>query len=238
MAIRWYRPRSGGTELELYVDPGLFTEVQDQADLAVFEEAQASSDPLREQLAAANGFLNLGEYDAWLEDRIWEIKDRLDFYSYQNRDETITVRDGDWFTPIAIESVCGEEVGNPATNMIDGDNGTWWQHVDNEAHDVVLQLRDYRKRVTKIRIRRDNNVRSQLQNLDVYAALNTGNLDNPNNLKATGVELLTPADWNEVVFDSPRNCRYIRLTGFGSAQAANEVRIREIEAWVITTTPE
>ena len=239
MAIRFYRPKEAGTKLDLYIDPAEYSEAQDQLDLALVEEIQASSDPIREQLAVANGFANVGDYDAWLEDQIDELKDRLDYYSYENRDEVIPVRDGDWFTPEAVEAVCGEETGSGwvAANMIDDDTQTWWQHNDDEPHEVTLRLRDYRKRVSKIRIRRGNNVRSQLNNLDVRAAMTIANLDNPESLRATGVELTVAQDWNEIDFTSPRNCKYIRLTGFGSAQADDEARIRRIEARVITREP-
>ncbi len=236
MAIRFYRPKDGGTKLDLYIDPAEYSQAQDQLDLALIEETQASSDALREQLAAANGFANVGEYDAWLEDQRDELADRLDYYDYSNRDETITVRDGMWMTPEAVESFCGEEVGWEAVNMIDGDIGTWWQHETDETHEIVLRLRDYRKRVAKIRIRRGNNVRSQLQNLDVRAAMTIANLDKAESLRVTGAELLTPAAWNELDFTTPRNCRYIKLS-FASAHASNEARIREVEAWVITRDP-
>ena len=242
MAIRWYRPVSAGTELELYVDPGLFSETQDQADLAVFQEAQASSDTIREQLAAANAFTNLGEYDLWLQDQIWAIQDRLDYYSYEDRVENRTVRDGAWFSPIAIEAVCGEEVGREAVNSIDGDTGTSWRHISVERHSITFQLRDYPKKISSMRIwfGGSESDREQLQNIDVFASRGINDIDDPANERLSG---FTPTwagqgdSWVEIPWTSKINKgRYIKLL-CDSARGDGTVQIREIEFRVETRDP-
>jgi hypothetical protein len=242
MAIRWYRPVSGGTELELYIDPGLYTEAQDQLDLALFEEAFESSDSLREQLAAANGFSNLGEYDAYLEDQIWEIKDRLDYYAYETTAKNVTVADGAWFTPEAIEEFCGEHPTNVAANSIDGDNVSIWQHFQTHQHSIVYRLRDYPKKITKVRFRYGNTEpeREQLQDLNIFAARNLNMIDDAGNQVLTNANPTWPVGggvWVEVVLDTPKtNARYIKLL-FDTADASNNGQVREFAVWVETREP-
>ena len=235
MAIRWYRPKAGGTKLELYIDPEEYDQAEEQTALAEIQELQGLGDANRTLVATALGHDNLGGFDDWLQARAEELQDRLDYYDYQNRDETVTVRDGAWFTPEAVEAHSGEEVGNEAVNMIDGDNGTWWQSNLDQTHVIDLRLRSYKKRISNMQIRRGGNVRSQLQNLEIRAANSLGGLNNDGNIIASGVELLTEADWNEIAI-SKKTCRYIRLS-FTSAHASNEARIREIEVWVETKDP-
>lgn len=237
MPIRFYQPFDGGAKLRLYIDPQEFDQVTDQADHDLVVEKQQSSDELRTQLAIAEGFNSLEQYDTFLEDKRWELADRLDYYGYANRDEVITVRDGAWFIPEAVEAICGEEPGSEAANMIDGNNATFWEHFTDEQHSIDLRVRDYRKRMTKIRIRIDANTRSKLTGIDVYAANVIGGLDLPSNQVVFDAALTVEQAWNEVEFSQSKNVRYLRISGFGSQHPGNEVRIRMIEVWVTTRDP-
>lgn len=229
---RFYEPVGG--DLTLWADPKDFVKADLEAEVVELEFLMAQGDPVRERLGSCSGFQTLEAYDAYLFTEWSRKKDIIDFFDYSNTTLELTVKDGEWFLPEAIEAICGEEIGFEGSKMIDDDWATYWQHDDNEAHEVDLRVRDYKKRMTKIRIRRSANPRSALNNLDVYVADNILQLDNPANLAATGVSISTDNDWNEIVFSSSKRGKYIRLTGFGSAHATNEVRIREIEAWVVT----
>ncbi len=170
-----------------------------------------------------------------LQDQVDDAKDRLDYFSYEKRDHVLVVADGGWFTPIAVESVCGEEAGHEAILSIDGQNNTYWEHTADEAHDIIWQLRDYTKTIDKLEVRIGSSSRNLLTGIDIYIANLVDGLDSPNNLVASGVDLVSPNSWEEIDFVGRKTGQYIRFTGFGSQHASNEVRIQEIRAWVGTT---
>lgn len=235
MARRYYERISAGAELQLWSDPRTFVKADLEAEVAELEVIMAYPDEIRERLAGCNGFQTLDDYDDHLDDLWNQNKDILDFFDYDAGTVNITIREGAWFLPIAVEDVSGEDVGNEAALAIDGDNGTFWQHSVDQPHQITFRLRDHNKRISKLRFRRNTNARSELTNLTVQIAKSIPGLDNPNNL---ALENFTPtwvdSDWTEVVLTSKQFGKYIRLTGFGSNNNNNEARIREIEAWVET----
>ncbi len=234
MVQRYYERKDGQIppKMKLWADPAEYVEADLQAIIDAREPLLALDDASLALVAPIQGGTVDDLRAAWQQD-VDTAHDILDFFDYEKTTINLSVADGAWFTPEAVEMVCGEEVGNEAALMIDGNNTTYWQHDADEAHQVDLRLRNYSKKMTGLRIRRQTNERSALNNLDIYVASSLGGLDNPEQLAISGVTLSVDNDWNEIVFPSPARGKYIRLSGFGSAHAGNEVRIREIEARVI-----
>ena len=240
MAIRWYKPVAG-PGLNLFIDPQSFTQTEDQEALALVQEIEASNELVRTELGVCRGFSSLQEYDDYLEDQRWQLQDRLDYYNYDNRTEQLDVRDGAWFSPDAVELVCGEDAGDVAADSIDGDTGTFWRHSAIERHSIIYRLRDYPKKVSKMRIwhAATGTNREQLQNIDVFASRALGNIDDPANQLLAG---FTPpwsatGDWNVIDFTFKKNkARYVKLL-FDSNRPDGQIQIREIEIRVETRDP-
>jgi len=235
MAKRLFERRDGQVPptISLWDNPRELTEAEFDEVIAQGEELLALSEDAYNAMGAYCPNLPTKEE---IQAQVDNAKDKKDFFDYDKVVHTMQIADGSWFEMIAVESFCGEETGFEAVLAIDGQTSTWWQHDADEAHEIVFQLRDYSKRVEKIRIRRGGNDRSELTDIDIYVANSIGGLDEPSNLAVSGATLPTVSDWNEVDFTNKQRGQYIRLTGFGSVHSGNEVRIREIEAWV-TTTP-
>ncbi|MCP4878342.1 MAG: hypothetical protein GY896_23050 [Gammaproteobacteria bacterium] len=232
MAKRFYEPVSG--DLVLWSDPAQFEKTQLEAELALVEQYQGYDDTVRTIIATCSGFDNLQAFDDDLTAKRTRLKDLIDFFDYSNTPLALNVKDGAWFTPIAVQGKCGEEVGHEAILTIDGSNTTYWEHAVGEAHQITWQLRDYRKRIGKLQVRIASSDRNLLTGIDIYIADNVDGLDSPGNLIKSGVNLVVPNSWEEIPFISKGNGQYIRFTGFGSQHASNEVRIQEIQAWVVT----
>lgn len=241
MAKRFYQPFGGGDQLRLYIDPEEYSEANDQAALAEIQEIEALSDNVRAQLGLCNGFGNLADYDEHLEEKRFEIEDRLDYYSYDNRTETLNVRDGAWFSPEAIESFCGEDGSDPAANSIDGNNSSVWRHSANERHSIVYRLRSYPKKITRVRFRFNVSlpVIEQMVNLDIRAAKALSQIDEPRNLLEQGLNIDwgLVGGWVEHTLATPKfNARYIKLE-FDTNQVNGHGQIREFEVRVETREP-
>jgi hypothetical protein len=56
-----------------------------------------------------------------------------------------------WVTPTAIHSKCGEDATDPASNTIDGDLNTSWEHSLGHEHWIVFDLGET-KTVQKVRL--------------------------------------------------------------------------------------
>ena len=146
---RWYEPSGSPTDtLAVIRDKLIFTKAADDARLLVITDIQGLSDTTRQAIA---GSQDLADFDAGLEAEEWEIRDRLDYYSYPTRTENLTVADGAWFSPDSVDSFCGEHATNVASNTVDGNTGTFWQHFNSHTHNITFKLRDWPKKVTKIR---------------------------------------------------------------------------------------
>lgn len=230
MAQRLYQPVSG--DLQLWSDPRLFVKADLQAELTYLEELQALS--LEARTLSNCSELTREDYDDFILDQIERIKDILDFFDYDTKVVNLTVANGAWFKMEAVESFCGEEVGQEATLSIDDDTGTFWQHNVDHAHEITWRLRTYRKRISKVRVYLGTNARSKLENLDIYAANSIGGLTLPSNLAVTGASVATEDAWNEIEFTTEQIGRYVRFAGFDSQNTLDQARIREVEAWVET----
>lgn len=243
MAKRFYSEVTAGTDLGIFDDPPIYNKTTDETLLALVVEQQALSDNIRTLLAACGG-RSLEEYDAYLEDRFDELSERIDYYDYTTIVKNITVMDGAWYTPDSVHSFCGETGTDVVGNSIDGANNTVWKHSVNERHSVIYKLRDYPKKISKIRFRYNASepVIERLSNLDVHAAKHPANLDDPENILETGINIIWPtgqgATWVEHTLATKKNrATYIKLL-FDTAHANNTSQVREFDVWVETRDPE
>jgi len=233
MAQRLFQ-KQGADNIKVWTDPELLERSVLEDDITYFTELLTLDDRIKEMMfAGLPGISTVEGFDAVVQEELDQRKDQLDALDYDTIVHNMTLYDGEWYLPEAVEAHCGEETGNEAVLAIDGQSTTFWQHNTDEAHQIDFRLRSYLKKATKIRIRRQTNVRSALNNLDVYFARTLNALDDPDSLVATGVTLSVDNDWNEINFTSSKRGRYLRLTGFGSAHAGNEIRIREVEVRVV-----
>lgn len=229
---RFYEPVSG--DLTLWADPKDFVKEDLEEEVLELEFLMAQGDPVRERLGNCAGFQTLEQYDAYLGSEWSRKKDIIDFFDYLNTTLELTVKDGTWFTPIAVESVCGEDVGHEAIYTIDGETNTYWEHDDDEEHEIIWKLRDYKKRISKLRVRVGSSSRNLLTGLDVYVASTIGGVFSENNKFAEDISFIINNTWTEIPFSSKANGIYIRFANFKSSQPDNWVRIQEIEAFVVT----
>lgn len=230
MPTRFYQPISG--DLKLWADPDTFVEADLQKELDELLEIQELSEGARELTQCTN--LNREDFDLFIQERIDALKDQLDFFNYSNIPLVLNVKDGAWFTPIAVESVCGEDVDHEAPLTIDGQTNTYWQHDIDEEHEIIWKLRDYRKRIAKLQIRIGSSSRNLLTDLDIYASDSLLEIDNINNKIFTDINFTVNNTWEELVLISKKNIKYIKFVGFGSQHVTNEIRIQEVQAWVTT----
>ena len=237
-----YEPKRGGTELAVVRDKFIYVKATDQANLNVITDLQGLPDATRTRLAASAG-LDLTEYDQNLEDDEFVLRDRLDYYDYDTVTNQKTVADGAWFTPDSVESFCGETAPNVATRCIDGDDNTFWRHAVNETHILTFKLRNYPKKIERIRFRygAGESARERLNDLTVKAAKGLANLDA--NVLESGINITWPTGagltWVEHTLASKKlKARYIRLEIGNTDNGQNQAQIREFQVFVTTRKPE
>lgn len=242
MAVRRYTRNVAGEELGLLDDPTQFIRVDDVAALADVVAIQAADDLVRAELAFCKGS-TLEDYDAFLEELFDRLSDRIDYYTYDTAVQNTTYYEGAWFSPDSIESVLGEDVGNEADKSIDGNTVTFFRDSQNHQHEIIFQLRDYPKKISKIRFFYGigESARERLNNMDVHAAAGIGNIDNPENILETGINIAwpTPGDvWVEhTLAQKKARARYIKLVIDDTDNGNNHAQIREFEVWVETKDP-
>lgn len=181
-------------------------------------------------------------FDEYVDAELDRVSDILDYFDYESGTAGFSVRTGDWFLPEAVEDVSDEDVGQEATLAIDavggGDpdpndplNTTYWSSSTPGLRVITFRLRSYTKRCEGIRLRTNNgDTRAQLQGLTVKASNSLGQIDAPENLEASGVNVDDAAGWFEINFVKVK-CRYIRLEASTSA-FGDVLRIRSIQARV------
>ena len=132
----------------------------------------------------------------------------------------------------AVQSKCGEEVGNPATNVLT--SGSKWVHLLDEPHEIVLDLGNPEV-IDGIAVRIDAGVNAshQLRGVDVFAAINLGGIDNISNQILVAQDFATLDDNNEVSFPQNKKARYVKLTNIQTDDAQNKMRIKNIKVRVI-----
>lgn len=240
---QWYEHIAGNTAMNLLQDPLAFDKTVDTARLSVIVELQALSTTARQEIADING-QSLAEFDDDLEKEGWELNARLLFYDFPTRGLNLTVKDGDWFSPEAVESFCGETGANVAANSIDENDATFWRHVADEEHSITYRLRDFPLKISKIRFRYNNTepANEQLDTLTVRASRALGKIDDAGSLLESNLNITWPAGQGSVWVEhtlvlKKASARYVKLEGFGSAQASNTIQIREFAVFVETKDP-
>lgn len=240
---QWYEHISGNTEMNLIQDPLVFDKTDDIAKLAVITEFQALSITARTEIADADG-QSLAEFDDELEKEGWKLNARLLFYDFPTRVLNLTIKDGDWFTPEAVETSCGASGGNAAANSIDENNTTFWRHAVDEQHSITYRLREFPLKISKIRFRYNTSepVNEQLDTLTIRASRALGKIDDAGSLIESGLNITWPtgagSTWVEHTLASKKvSVRYIKLEEFGSAHASNTIQIREFAVFVETKDP-
>lgn len=243
MAKRLWEQITVGTDIKLWIDPEPYnkTDLQDERDR--LQAIKTSPLECRTELAVCKGYPSVADYDDFIQDEIDEIKDLIDYFGYSTKVTNLTVMDGEWFTPTDIESVSNEDVGNEAVNAVDGNNVTFWRSSNNEVHEIIFKLRTYPKKISKFRIwyASGESARERLNDIDVHAANALGNLDEPQNILETGINLTWTAGggvWVEHTLASKKNkCKYIKFVIGNTDNGNNQAQMREIEFWVETRDP-
>lgn len=254
MARLYYHPINGGDDIEVYDDPQILNKADLELQRDALLDVQGLTDELR-TLIASNGLASIGlpsfagqadplsMFDDYVQDELDRLLDVLDYFDYTTSSARISIAEHQWITPIAIESVSDENVGEEATLAIDEDFGTWWQSDAVGTREIVFELRGYPKKIEQVRLRAPvSDLRAQLQGVTIKAAKALAMIDAPGNVLDTDVDF-TYVDniWLEHVLTTPKfNARYIKLEVATSLHVANpeQVRIREIEVRVGTRNHE
>lgn len=230
----------GGTQLNVYDDPQVLIQGDLEDQLPSLQEIAALSDETR-TFIASSGLASLGlqpqnslaDFDDVVNDEIERLQDILDYFDYESKVENLTVRDGEWIVPVALESVSHEEVGSEGILSIDGDNGTWWQSETSGTRTIVYRIQDWRKTCEKIRLRISNSGegRVQLQNVTIKASQNINLIDDPGNVIDTEIDFVWGgSNWMEHTFTNKKRAKYLKLEVATSLHSnADHVRIREIQ---------
>lgn len=239
MAKLFYQ-NAGAGFLNVYEDPLLEDEAALTALLPQLQEVQALSDSLRGVIAQGGipqlGLASAGSLEAFddaLVDEIERVQDILDYFSYETRVENLTVRDGLWITPVALESVSDENVGEEGVLAVDQDFGTWWQSDASGLRSIVFRVRDHRKMVEGLRLRcPSTDERCQLQGVTVRGAAALALIDDPGNVLDTNVDFTYAGNiWIEHTLAQKKRLRYLKLDVSQSLESSgtDSLRIREIE---------
>lgn len=132
----------------------------------------------------------------------------------------------------AVQSVCGEEIGNEAVNVLE--QNTKWAHLFDHSHEIVLDLGNP-ETIDGISIEIDAGVNSshQLRGVDVFASQALGQIDNPDNQMLSGVDFATLDDPNIQLFGRNKRARYVKLTNITTDAGANQLRVKNIKVRIV-----
>lgn len=135
-----------------------------------------------------------------------------------------------WQSPSSVYSLCGQELGGLAHSLIDGDTGTAWMHLTNEAHEIVLNMGET-KYITKARLYVYHDQDQSLwRYCDIYVS------DNP---AAWGSAVRTwaiftkdfGAGWVVQTFSVNKWGRYVRITGIDTEDVRDHIMGAEFEVY-------
>lgn len=241
-----YQLANGGTELHIEDDAQVIVLSDLQGQLTAFQTIASLDDQTRTWIATSGlasagvpgGFPDLGSFDEFIEDEVDRLRDILDYPSYETAQVSKTVLDGAWQTPVAIESASHEEVGSEATQAIDGEFDQWWQSNTSGVRTLVVKLRDYKKRYSKLRLRiLGGDDRTKLQDVTLKMSVALVMIDEPQSIIAQNVDFdHQGAAWTEFVFPNKKNGKYLKLEMATSLHSnPDELRIRELELFATIT---
>lgn len=241
MAIRLWEEITAGTDIKLWVDPEIYNKTAVTSERNYFQDILDASVALRTELAQCQGYEDLESFDSFTQDRIDSANDLLDSFDYVTKVQNLTVKDGAWFSPDSIQSVESEDVGNEASRSIDGNTVTFFRDSVNHQHVIIFKLRDYPKKISKIRFWYTGSARERINNMDVHAANAVPNIDEPENILETDINLdwgVVNDVWIEHTLASKKNkARYIKLVVDDTDNGNNHIQIREFEVWVEPKDP-
>lgn len=243
MANLYYDPINGGLDMRVFKDPQIVSREDIEQQIAGFLVFRTLSDDARTLLASGGipgagiqgGWPDLASFDSYMDDELDRLRDILDYFDYEAGDAGLVVRTADWFTPIAVESVSDENVGEEGVLTIDEDNTTWWGSDLAGTRSIVWEVRGYKKKLLGLRLRTTSgDDRTRLQGVTIRGSQAIGMIDEPQNEIATGVDFAYDGNvWMEYTFPSPKLARYLKLEFDTSAHSSpDEIRIREIEVRV------
>lgn len=244
MAKRLWEQLTAGTDIKLWIDPEPYNKTDDEDERDRLQTILDADVAVRTELSDCIGYPDVVAFDLVTQDEINAIKDRLDYYDYVTTVVNLTVHEGAWFSPDSIESVLSEDVGNEADKSIDGNTATFFRDSTNHQHVIVFKLRDYPKKVSKIRFYygAGESARERLNNIDIHASRGLVNIDDAENILETGINLTWTAGggvWVEHTLASKKNkARFIKLVIDDTDNGNNQCQIREFEVWVETVVPE
>lgn len=129
-----------------------------------------------------------------------------------------------------IESFCGEELLNPASNAINGQNGNHWEHILDGPHFITIDF-NYVKTIDAVRVWiPNNNAPFKLRDVVLKGSQNINQIDNEGNIIASGVDFTGDNSWAEFEFPGGnKKMRYLRMENMSTDHILNTIRIREIE---------
>ncbi len=239
-----FQDRRSGNLIDQYPVPETRNKSDLQAEVVDIETVSGLTDGELEALIVLGqaNFHTADEFRAHINDvkdrvlqqiRLWELDTQV-----INFDELIATFL--YFDPAlngAVESVCGEELGNEATEVLQ--NSGKWRHNTNHTHEIVLDLGNPEVLdAINIPLEVGANNSHQLRNVDVFAAKLLSNIDELQNQMLTSVDFVNVGADNIHVFVNPKGgstkkARYVKLTNIDTDHPTNIIRVREILVRVI-----
>lgn len=244
MANIFYDPINGGADLQVYKSPQVISKTDLEAERDALLEVQGLNDSLR-TLVAANGLASIGlpsfigqadalaAFDSYVDGELNRIRDVLDYFDYEAGDARLVVRTEAWQTPIAVQSVSDENVGEEGVLTIDGEFTSWWQSDTPGERKIIWDLRGYPKRQVGLRLRTTaGDSRTWLRGAKFSVATGLAALDDADRIASDDVDLDYDGDaWMELTFDTPLTGRYLQLA-VSTSDFGDQIRVREIECRV------
>lgn len=235
-----FQHRVGAQNIDQYSEPLRINKTTLQAEVVDLDAAIALSDPQLNSLITLSALSKTNAQDLrdfWTDlkektqqrIRIWELDTQVLAFS----EILPTFLHFDVALGGAVQSFCGEEVADPATNVLAALNK--WAHLVNEQHSITLDLGNPEViDAINIPIEVAANNAHQLRGVDVFAAKVLANIDDPINKMITAFDFATVGSDNIKVFLNPKNggttkrARFVKLVNIDTDNPTNNMRIKEI----------
>lgn len=159
--------------------------------------------------------------------RLWELDTQP--ITYDNLVPTLVL-----FKPKlsgSVVSVCGEEVGLLASNVLQ--NGGKWGHDQNHSHEIVLDLGNSETiGGVGVDIDLDTDTQHKLRSVDVYAAKSVGGLNRASNMVLSGTDFATEDSDNLATF-AQKKARYVKFTNIDTDDGSNSLKVKAFKVRVV-----